>query len=205
MRYKKVVFFLLSLLLLGLTACSTQIKDVAVPLVEVPKKQESAKRQLQNIKEAIANNKLRHADDLYLSLRGAYSEANEVADAILLLSQAHIDAEEYLLSKYYADSYITEYPNGRRLDKAAFLRVKSVFFQFKSNQTDPTLQKQMHGDSKVFLKHFSKSQYIPKVKRMYTEFKKILFTKNEEIAKAYEKMGKVKAAKYYRDKNRLKN
>jgi len=201
MIYKKVFF----VLLLGFTACSTQTKDVGVPLVEVPKKQESAKQKLINIKEAVADKKLRHADDLYLTLRGDYSEANEVADAILLLSQAHIDAGEYLLSKYYADSYITDYPSGRRVDKAAFLRVKSVYFQFETNQTDPTLQKQMHEDCKVFLKHFAKSTYVPRVKKMYTEFKKILFSKNEEIALGYEKMGKIKAAQYYRDKNRLKD
>ncbi len=203
MRYEKYILF--CTIVFGFIACTPQTDQPVVSILATPQKQLTAKQYIQEIKKSIIEKNLRHADDLYLSLRGAYSETNEVADAILLLSQAHIDAGEFLLSKYYADSYIMDYPNGRRLDKAAFLRVKSVFFQFKSNQTDPTLQKQMHGDSKVFLKHFSKSQYVPEVKKMYTVFKKILFAKNEEIAKAYEKMGKVKAAKYYRDKNKEKN
>ncbi len=204
MRVIIIVPLLVVFVLLALTACATPRNRIKAPTIEATETVLSAKKQLAKIKEAIAEKRLRYADDLYLSLRGAYSEANEVADAILLLAQAHIDAEEYLLSKYYADSYIVDYPQGRRVDKAAFLRVKSVFLQFQSSQTDPSLQKQMHEDCKVFLKHFAKSTYVSQVKKMYAQFKKMLFSKNEEIALAYEKMGKTKAAQYYRDKNRHK-
>jgi len=186
---------LVSLLLL---ACSEQ--KAALPDIDKPL-QLSSQPSLQSLKQMIKTKQLKEADMLYLSLREKHPESNDVATAMLLLAQAHIDAGEYLLGKFYADSYIRQYPTGRRVDQAAFLRVKSVFLRFQNEPDDPILQKQTAEDCKVFLKHYSRSPYIPKVQEMQASFQKIVIQKNEEIAKAYERMGKQKAAAYYRNKN----
>jgi len=166
-----------------------------------PIKPTSSTKTIMTLDDAIKAKRSVLADDLYLKFRGDHPESKKLPTYLLKLSQVHMDVGEYLLAKYYADSYMTEYPAGRRMAQAAFLRVKSLFLRFEHNQTDPLLQKQLKEDIKVFLKHFSKSKDIKKVKEFQKEFQKMYLKKNIEIAETYERMGKYKAAKYYRNKD----
>jgi protoheme ferro-lyase len=64
------------------------------------------------------------------------------------------------------------------------------------------LADQLREESKVFLGQFTRSTYRVEIKNMRKESQKIIKARNEEIAQAYERMGKKKAAEYYRHKNK---
>jgi len=153
-----------------------------------------------NIKIAIKDKDLDLADQLYLDMRDEYMESTSVPNIIFKLIDAHIDAHEYLLSRYYSESYIKDYPEGRRVQYASFLKVKSLFLRFKNNNNKQEIIDQLELELKDFLSYYTKGKYSLKVKKMKTEFEAIKENETEKIAMTYEKLGKLKAAEYYRSK-----
>ncbi len=152
--------------------------------------------------KAIQEKRLEEADSLYLSYRGEHPESKQLPGYMLKLSKAHMEIGEYLLARYYAESYISDYPSGKRIDEAWFLRIKSLFLRFKEIDHSQTLADQLREESKAFLAYFTHSSYRTEIKKMLEVSQQIIQEKNEEIAAAYERMGKKKAADYYRNKNK---
>jgi len=177
-------------------------KEEVTPPVPTPK---HAVKQADTLESAIEKRDLVLADKRYLAYRGAHPESSKLPTYMLQLSKAHMEIGEYLLARYYAESYIREYPTGRRIDQAWFLRIKSLFLRYKENDSSQALADQLRAESRDFLSRFGKSPYRKEIKTMLAESQKIIRARNEEIAKAYERMGKTKAAEYYRNKNKTKS
>ena len=140
------------------------------------------------------------ADKLYLDMRDQYIESDSVGGVMFQLAKAHMSAREYLLSRYYCEAYIKDYPDGRRLSYAWFLRVESLFLRFKNGNSKQALADQVEQELKMYRSYFGRNKYSSKIKKMTKEVEKIKENQNEKIALAYEKMGKPKAAEYYRSK-----
>ncbi len=162
----------------------------------------TSENNITTVSAAIKSGDLELADKLYLKFRGKYPDSDRLAGMMLDLAKAHMDAQEYLLARYYTEAYIREYPGGIRADKAWFLRTKSLFLKYKNQDSSPDIADRFKSESKAFLKTFPKSKYIEEIKSLQEQMREMLIKKNEEIAKTYEKMGKLKAAQYYRNKNK---
>jgi len=152
------------------------------------------------IKHSITIKNLILADNQYLAMRGDYPESKLLPAIILDLALAHMEHKEYLLSRYYCDSYIKDYPSSKKLDYAEFLKVKGVFRQFIAISGDHKIAARMDTESRAFLKRFKRSKYRAKVKDMRKTYSSLSKKRNEEIALMYERTGKIKAAAYYRNK-----
>ncbi|NKQ40023.1 MAG: outer membrane protein assembly factor BamD [Sulfurovum sp.] len=186
--------FISILFLLLVLGCATE----TVIAIDKPKSLKVKKNM--TIFEAIKSNNLELADKLYLDYRGRHPESNKLPTMILKLSKAHMDAREYLLARYYAEAYIKGYPYGIRADKAWFLRSKSFFLSHKENDSSQELADKFKMEAKTFISSYPRSKHKREIEQMLKESQELIRKRNEEIALTYEKMGKDKAAKYYRDK-----
>ena len=178
-----------------LTACAS---EATVP---APKSDKVQQRSEVTVDAAIKNKDLALADERYLAYRGAHPDSSKLPGLMLRLSRAHMEIGEYLLARYYAEAYITDYPTGRRVDQAWYLRVKSLSLRFENNDSSQELADMLAQECKDFLSHFRRSSYRTEVQEILKASKERIRKRNEEIALAYEKMGKMKAAAYYRKKN----
>jgi outer membrane protein assembly factor BamD len=195
MKYLKLLLSLWMILLL--TACTTNQTET----VELPKStKKSLKSYKSEITKAILAKDLEFADKLYLDMRDQYIESDSVGGVMFQLAKAHMSAKEYLLSRYYCEAYIKDYPDGRRLSYAWFLRVESLFLRFKNGNSKQALVEQVEQELKMYRSYFGRNKYSSKIKKMTKEVERVKEEQNEKIALSYEKMGKPKAAEYYRSK-----
>ena len=194
-KYLRLVLSIFLILLLS--ACTTNQTET----VELPKSShKSLKSYKSEISKAIKAKDLEFADKLYLDMRDQYIESDSVGGVMFQLAKAHMSAREYLLSRYYCEAYIKDYPSGRRISYAWFLRVESLFLRFKNGNSKQALADQVEQELKMYRSYFGRNKYSSKIKKMTKEVEKIKENQNEKIALAYEKMGKPKAAEYYRSK-----
>jgi len=194
-KYLSAVIYLMSILLLSSCATTTVLDDEIVQHHD--KTVSTYKKEIQS---AISTKNLILADKRYLSMRGDYPESKLLPTVMLDLALAHMEHKEYLLSSYYCDSYIKDYPYSKKIDYAEFLKVKGVYLQFVAISGDHEISSRMHKQSRRFVKRFKKSKYRAEVKKMIKHYNTLSKKRNEEIALMYERTGKTKAAAYYRKK-----
>lgn len=143
------------------------------------------------------------ADDTYTSLESEHRNSPLIPTAILILVNAHIDAEEYALANFYLDEYIKRFTLSKNIDYARYLKIKANFLGFKYQNRDQKLINETIEDIKDFKIRYSSSAYIPLVDTMNARLYMAKALLDEEIANLYEKKGKEEAAKIYRQ--RVKN
>jgi len=184
-------------LLLILAGCQTTIP---LDKLAANKKQEQVSNL--TLDQAIKQGKLEQADNLYLDFRGKHPESNKIPGLMLRLAKAHMEKKEYLLARYYAESYITDYPDGRRVDQAWYLRLKALFLHFTSKGNEEALNGQFQQEAEAFIANPAYRKYHAKARAMLKKSQQIQYQRNEALAKYYEKQGKHKAAAFYREKNK---
>ena len=193
---------LLCILLLGSVGCQKSIPlDNLVEARKQDTPTQKSTRRL-DLNEAIMQHKLEYADTLYLEYRGEHPDSRKIPAMMLKLSKAHIKEKEYLLARYYAEAYITDYPDGKNVDQAWFLRLKALFLRFRSPGSVDSLGEQFQEEAELFISDSFYRKYHAKVREMLKETKKIQYQRNEALALYYEKLGKPKAAAFYRQKNK---
>lgn len=142
------------------------------------------------------------ADDTYTSLESEHRNSPLIPTAILILVNAHIDAEEYALANFYLDEYIKRFALSKNIDYARYLKIKANFLGFTYQMRDQKLIEDTLEDIKEYKVKYSSSPYMPLVDTMNARLHMAKALLDEEIAKLYEKKGKDKAAKIYM--NRVK-
>ena len=152
--------------------------------------------------EAISQHELEYADNLYLDYRGMHPDSDRLPPMMLKLARAHIAQKEYLLARYYAEAYITDYPDGKRVDEAWFLRLKALFLRAISKGSAETLMEQFQEEEALFIANPAYRKYHAQARAMLKRSQNIQYQRNEALALYYEKRGKKRAAAFYRDKNK---
>lgn len=182
-------------LLLFSVGCQTTI-----PLDDFRKKKDVSTEQNLTLDQAIALLKLERADNLYLDFRESHPESPATASLMLRLSKAHMELKEYLLAKYYAESYASDFPDGKRIEEAWYLQLRSLFLRFKdTKESSEDLFRRFTAAAEVYVSEAHARRYRDKVKEMIRESQVLQKQRNDAIAMYYEKHGKHKAAEYYRN------
>jgi len=200
MSYSRAVYLLIvmGIVLFDATACQKSI-----PLEALTAKKKSSVNKKLTMNEAIREGELEYADNLYLDYRGKNPDSKMLPSMMLTLSQAHIKQKEYLLGRYYAEAYITDYPDSKRVDEAWFLRLKTLFLRFKSQGSGEDLGRQFQDEARALIENPLLRRYHAKTEAMLKAFKEIQYQRNAALAVYYKKRGKHKAAAFYREKNTL--
>jgi outer membrane protein assembly factor BamD len=200
--YKKILITLVSLILM--VGCGVgSIKNSIDSLSGKEEKQynKSAQKWYDEIGRDLSRGELENADKKYLSLRSEHMNSKLVPASMLVLAEAHMAVQEYLLANYYLDEYL-KISRGEDADYANFLKIKSAFLGIKDINKDQKLVMDTLIKAKNFYMLHKNSQYAPLVQTMIVRLEMAQFVLNDSIASLYDRIGKSEAAKIYRDKNK---
>lgn len=148
------------------------------------------------VKES-ARGDLEQADKLFTSLQSEHIRSPLISEAMLILAQAHMDSEEYVLANFYLDEYIKRYGDKKSAEFAKYLKVKASFLAFKRPFRDQQLILDTQKDSEAFLQEYPGSNYKPYAETMVLKLALANKMINTNIAGLYERTDKPEAAKKY--------
>jgi len=192
-RYRNGAIFLV-LFTIFLTSCSS--KDAQMEY------DKSASYWYKKIIENVTSSNLDKADNYYISLRSEHTHSPLLPMATLILADAHMEDESYLMADYYLDEYIKKYATGKGVEYAKFLKLKASFLGLKDINRDQKLIIKTLSDVDNFLEKYPKSIYNPLANTIKVRLHMAEYLLNENIANLYDRIGKDRASKIYRDKNR---
>ena len=186
---RKAIFY--TLLLLFVAGCSSK---------NVSEYNRSDIYWYQKMVHYVSVDDLDKADEYFTSLQSEHFASPLLKEATLILAQAHMDNEEYLMAKYYLDEYIKRYGNEENVQFAKYLKIKASFLAFKNINRDQKLLRDTIEEAKEYKKEYSKSEFIPLVDTILTKLQIAQYVLDKEIAGLYKRRGKKKAAKIYEEK-----
>lgn len=143
---------------------------------------------------------LEGADDTYISLESEHRNSPLIPAALMIMANAHIDEEEYLLANYYLDEYIKRFAMEKDIDYVRYLKIKANFYAFESQFREQQLMDETIEQINEFVQKFPTSPYIFLAKDMQSRLYMAKATLDQEIGDLYTRLEKPEAAKYYYDK-----
>ncbi|MFK5881819.1 MAG: outer membrane protein assembly factor BamD [Sulfurospirillum sp.] len=162
----------------------------------------------EQIVKEIKNQDLEKADDYFTSLSSEHVESPLLKTSMLILANAHMEEEEYILANFYLDEYIKRYGDRKNSQYAKFLKIKANFESFVHPNRNQELIINTIKNTKEFLAQYPNSQYNPMVNTILVKLELANLQTDEEIAGLYKRIDKPKASKIYKekiDKSSLKN
>lgn len=156
----------------------------------------------QKIANSVARGDMDKADAYYISLKSEHMRSSLMPTAMMMLSHAHMNKEEYLLANYYLDEYNKRYGESDSREYTDFMKLKASFLGVKDVYKDQKLVMDSIAAAKVYIYRYPGSSYAPLVNTMLIRLYMSQYLLNENIAALYDRTGKPDAAKIYRDKNK---
>ena len=148
----------------------------------------------------IARNQLDEADDTYTSLESEHKKSPLLASANLIIANAHMQEEEYIMANYYFDKYLKKFANKNSADYVRYLKIKSKFLAFKNQFRQQKLIDDTIKDTQAFINKYPTSIYLYLVKTIQSRLYMAQASFNNEIATLYKKLDKPKAVSLYQNK-----
>lgn len=163
----------------------------------------SANYWYQKIINSIAISNFNQADDYYSSLYSEHVSSPLLPNAMLLLSKAHADFDELLLSQYYLDEYLKRFGNTQEREYVEYLKVKNAYLSYKHPNRNQKFLDETIATLEKFTQKYPNSTYLPIVHQMLLRLELGREVLKKEIAKLYKKMDKPKAEAFYQQKSRI--
>ncbi|MDD5716407.1 MAG: outer membrane protein assembly factor BamD [Sulfuricurvum sp.] len=148
---------------------------------------------------SVSNGNLEKADSYYSSLQSEHISSPFLAEATMIMAQAHMAHEEYLLAEHFLGEYIRRYATVEGREYAEFLKIKSKFLALPNPGRDQGLIDETLSGVESFKKSYPHSTYLPLVNSMETQLQISKRSLNAQIADLYDRLGKPKGAQIYRD------
>ncbi len=141
-----------------------------------------------------------HADESYISLETEHIHSPILPTATLLMIQAHMKQENYLLADHYMDRYIKLFGTSDNREYIDFLRIKSKYLGFKRPKRDQKLLLDALELVNAYLYDYPDSKYRIYVETMKTNLTLAKFELNLEIIALYNKLDKPKGGEFYKNR-----
>ena len=187
-----LIFFILGSVVIFNNGCSSKVEQ---------EYEKPAIYWYQKLTQSVSARNLKKADELFTSLESEHVSSPLILEAMLILAQAHMDQEEYLLANFYLDEYIKRYGNKSNKEFAEYLKIKASFLGLSSPNCDQKLILDTLKKSQSYVKKYPNGTYTPFVQTIQTRLKMTEYMMNENISKLYKRRDKQKAAKIYEEKN----
>ncbi len=146
---------------------------------------------------AVSSGNLEKADSYFSSLQSEHIGSPLLIEATLIMAQAHMAYEEYLLSEHFLDEYNRRYASREGREYSEFLKIKSKFLALPNPGRDQGLIDETLKGVNVFRASYPHSTYMPLVNTMETQLQLARGVLNDQIAQLYNRLGKPKGAEYY--------
>ena len=145
---------------------------------------------------------LEEADDTFISLQSEHSNSPLISTALLILANAHIKEEEYLLANYYLDEYNKRFGLSRDVDYVRYMKIKANFLSIGYQFRDQQLFIDTIAQIEAFIEKFPNSAYINLVRDMNSRLYMGKFVFDKEIAGLYFRIDKPNASRLYLKKSK---
>lgn len=147
---------------------------------------------------AVSNGNLEKADSYFSSLQSEHISSPFLAEATMIMAQAHMAHDEYLLAEHFLNEYIRRYATPEGREYAEFLKIKAKFLALPNPGRDQGLIDDTLKGVETFKLNYPSSTYLPIVNTMEIQLQLAKGGLNEQIAQLYERLGKPKGAEFYR-------
>ena len=154
------------------------------------------------IAKSIAQGDLDKADAYYISLNSEHIRSPIISTALMMLSHAHMEGEEYRLANYYLDEYNKRFGDYSKQEYLEFMKLKASFLGIQDVYKDQKLIIDSISTAKNYAYRYPSSTFIPLVHTMLIRLHMSQYLLNENIAALYDRTGKPAGAKIYREKNK---
>ncbi|MCR4942117.1 MAG: outer membrane protein assembly factor BamD [Campylobacter sp.] len=142
-----------------------------------------------------------NADKHYISMASEHVASPLLEQILLILAQAHADAEEYILSNHYLDEYIKKYgDNGDKTEFAQYLKIKANFDSFAQPNRNQKLMEDSIREIEKFLYAYPNTKFRPLIDTMLIKFKLAVYYLDMSIYDLYMRTGRETSAKIYKEK-----
>jgi outer membrane protein assembly factor BamD len=175
-------------LLVLFTGCGKDIEEYNKP----------AEYWYEKMVKAVGDANLEKADSYFSSLQSEHISSPFLAEATMIMAQAHMAQEEYLLAEHFLNEYIRRYATPEGREYAEFLKIKAKFLALPNPGRDQGLIDDTLKGVESFKTSYPYSMYRPLVNTMETQLQLARGDLNEKIAQLYDRLGKPKGAEYYR-------
>ena len=155
-----------------------------------------------SIAKEVASSNLDKADNLYISLRSEHTRSPLLPTATMILAQAHMEDQAYIMADYYLDEYLKKYASGSKIEQAKFLKIKAAFLGIKDINKEQKLMLDTLANVDKFVKSYPNSIYLPIVNTILVRLQMAQYMLNENISSLYHRLGKEKASQIYKNKNK---
>lgn len=149
--------------------------------------------------ENVSIGNLDRADNYYSSLQGEHIGSPLLREATLILAVAHMQNDEYILAQHFLDEYIKRYANPNEKEYSEYMSIKAKYLALPHPRRDQAAIDEAIQASKEFEIKYPNSVYYPLVDTMLTKQYLARAALNESIASLYDRIGKPKSARFYRD------
>jgi outer membrane protein assembly factor BamD len=160
----------------------------------------SAKVWYNKIVNSISSYNLDRADKEFTSLESEHRNSPLLKEATLILANAHMEQEEYLLANYYLDKYIKRFARISEVEYIEFLKIESKFLSFKYPNREQQLLQSTLDEIKNFLEKYPESKYKELANHMYSRLFMAQIDINKNISNLYKRINKSEASNFYKDK-----
>ena len=154
-----------------------------------------------HIVNEVASSNLDKADNYYISLRSEHMRSPLLSSSTMILAQAHMEDQAFIMADYYLDEYLKKYASGKSIEQAKFLKVKAAFLGIKDINKDQKLMLDTMKEVDEFIQKYPNSIYLPNVESIKVRLYMTQYMLNENISRLYSRLGKEKASQIYREKN----
>jgi len=140
------------------------------------------------------------ADDAYTSLASEHVASPLLKEALMILFNAHLEEEEYLMANFYLENYIKRFASSKNIEYLKYLKIKSRFSEFKHPKRNQKLLLDTITEANRYKEKFPHSVYNPMVDTILTKLYLTELILNKEIVSLYKRLGRDKAAEIYQKK-----
>ena len=155
----------------------------------------------QKMMKHVVTGNLEKADNDFTSLESEHISSPLIPQAMMILGQAHMDQEEYMLAQFYMDEYMKRYGSFKNREFAEFLKIKAAFYGLHSPQRDQKLIDDTIAKARNYSRKYRNGEYVPMAKTIEARLEMTRYLLNEKVAALYDRRDKPKAAKIYRQRN----
>lgn len=157
----------------------------------------------EEIAKEIKNQNLEKADSLYTSLSSEHIQSQLLPEAMMMLANAHMQDEEYLLANFYLDEYLKRFGSKENADHVRYLKLKANYEAFPNPNRNQQLLLDTIVQTKEFIQRYPHSQFRPLAETMLVRLQLGEYFLDQNIKDLYSRTDKAEASKHYEEK--LKN
>ncbi len=154
----------------------------------------------EQIAKEIKAQDLEKADGFYTSLASEHIESPLLPEAMMMLANAHMQDEEYVLANFYLDEYLKRYGSRENADHVRFMKIKANYESFPNPNRNQQLLMDTIAQTKEFLSKYPNSKFRPLAETILVRLELGEYFLNENIKDLYTRVDKPDAAKIYEDK-----